>query len=123
MLKKLFIASFLVLMAAFAVQAQDPAEPLNIKEGWFAGAGAGLTFGADGLKGNKPEFKVGLPGLQVYGGKWITPAFGVRFGLNGLHGADFKGGYGYEFISVPFDVLVDVPALLLGWDKENPLNL
>ena len=123
MFKKLLIASSLMLMAAFTALAQDPAEPLNIKDGWFAGAGAGITFGADGLKGKDPDFKVGFPGLQVYGGKWITPAFGARFGLNGLHGADFKGGYGYEFISVPFDVLVDVPALLFGWDKEKPLGL
>ena len=67
MFKKLFIASSLVLMAAFTAMAQGPAEPLNVKEGWFAGAGAGLTFGADGLKGKNPEFKVGLPGLQLFG--------------------------------------------------------
>ncbi|MBO4428264.1 MAG: TonB-dependent receptor [Bacteroidales bacterium] len=123
MFKKLFIAFSLALIAAFAAKAQDPVKLLDPLDGWFAGAGAGLTVGADGLRGGSPDLKAGFPALQLYGGKWISPAFGVRFGINGLHGAGFDGGYGYEFFSLPVDVLVDIPSLLLGWDKQSPLGL
>ena len=120
MFKKLFIAFSLVLIAAFAVKAQEPVKPLSPQEGWFAGAGAGVTLGSDGLTSG---LKAGFPALQLYAGKWITPAFGARFGLNGLHGADFHGGYGYEFVSFPFDILVDIPSLFMGWNKQGPLGL
>ena len=119
MLKKLIISAALFLGLAFGAKAQSPVEPLNIKEGWFAGAGIGANIGGDGFRGDNPEFSIGLPALQLYAGKWITPAFGVRFGLNGLHGAGFDDKYGYEFLALPFDVMVDLPNLFFGWSKDN----
>ena len=106
MIKKVFIACAFILAASFSGAAQD--------NGWFSGAGVGVNIGADGLRGSNPDFSVGLPAMQIYGGKWVSPAFGVRFGIQGLHAAGFYGDKGYNFLSAPIDLLVNVPNFLFG---------
>ncbi|MBR1632145.1 MAG: DUF2012 domain-containing protein [Bacteroidales bacterium] len=129
MLKKLTSSLLLFACACvYASAAEDStdklraADPLPFSQGWFAGAGLGANIGADGLKGDNPEFSIGLPGMHLYAGKWITPAFGLRFGIQGLHAAGFYGADGYEFLAAPVDLMVNIPSLLIPSLKKTPFD-
>ena len=129
MLKKLTSSLLLFACACvYASAAEDStdklraADPLPFSQGWFAGAGLGANIGADGLKGDNPEFSIGLPGMHLYAGKWITPAFGLRFGIQGLHAAGFHGADGYEFLAAPVDLMVNIPSLLIPSLKKTPFD-
>ena len=115
MLKKLFIITAIVVASAGSTLAQE-------NSGWYAGAGAGVNIGADGLRGKNASFSVGLPAFQVYGGKWVDPVFGFRFGLQGLHAAGFYGSKGFNFLALPVDLMVDVPNLLFGYSQDKLLG-
>ena len=117
MFKKLFIASAIILATALGSNAQESGK------GWFAGAGAGLNIGADGLLRSNPDISLGFPALQVYGGYWFSPAFGVRFGVQGLTAGGFYGNDNFNFLATPVDVLFDVPSLFFGSPLKGPYKL
>ena len=119
MFKKLFTITALVLAAAAFANAQDDSKQL---EGWFTGGGVGVNIGADGLKGTNPAFSVGLPAIQVYGGKWVDSLFGFRFGIQGLHAAAFHVNPGFNFLALPVDLMLDAPYWLFGWTRDHLLG-
>ena len=123
MFKRLFIVAVFGLAAIANAGAQEySATEQEQKGGWFAGGGVGVNIGADGLRGTNPSFSVGLPAMQVYGGKWFSPLYGVRFGINGLHAAGFYGQKGFNFLSTPVDLLINIPGAVFGWTKDGFYN-
>ena len=123
MIKRLFIIAAFALAAAVNAGAQEySATEQEGKGGWFAGGGVGVNIGADGLRGSNPSFSVGIPAIQAYGGKWFSPIYGARFGLQGLHAAGFYGHKGFNFLSTPIDLFVNIPGVLFGWTKDNFFN-
>jgi hypothetical protein len=116
MFKRLLTITALVVASAVYSDAQEAS-------GWFAGGGAGVNIGADGLRGKHPSFSVGLPAVQAYGGKWVDDLFGIRFGIQGLHAAGFYGNEGFNFLAMPVDLLFDAPNFFFDWTRDNILGL
>ena len=118
--KYLFCFILAALFSSASLSAQDgkpsATDVLPFGSGWFTGGGAGFNVGGDGLR-STPQLKAGFPVMQVYGGKWISPAFGFRFGIQGLRGTGFWDLDDYWATAVPVDLIVDVPGLLFGAPK------
>lgn len=83
---------------AFAAFAQQPKET-----GFFAGAGAGMNFGIDGLayeSRSASHYGAGLSG-DFYAGYWLTGLIGVRAGYQGFRISDRITDFGnrkYNYI-------------------------
>ena len=122
MIKRLFIIAAFAFAAVIAGAQEYSATEQGEKGGWFAGGGVGVNIGADGLRGSNPSFSIGIPAIQAYGGKWFSPVYGARFGLQGLHAAGFYGEKGYNFLSAPIDLFVNIPGTLFGWTRESFFN-
>jgi len=121
MFKRYIFCFFLAALCVSARLSADDGKPgatdaLPLGSGWFAGAGTGFNVGGDGFKSN-PQLKAALPTFQIYGGKWISPAFGVRLGIQSFQGAGFWGTDNYWATAIPVDFIVDVPGLLFGTPK------
>ena len=124
MFRKLFIITAFALASAVCANAQGNSVGEQGKQGgWFAGGGLGVNIGADGLRGDNPSFAYGLPAIQAFGGKWFTPVYGARFGIQGLHAAGFYGQKGFNFLSAPIDLFVNIPGSVFGWTREYFLNV
>ena len=70
-----------LMSISFSLSAQEENKVLagSPSDNWFIGVGGGVNFVYDNLKLNKPA-----PAVQLYVGKWFTPAIGFRAGYNGI---------------------------------------
>ena len=159
-MKKQLIATALIALAGITAMAQQPTvktdttvtveyssdryrvETAPFKANWFVGVdgGAQVYFGE-----HDKQCKFGdrlAPALNVYVGKWFTPAIGVRLGYSGIgqKGAtqDWshthstgkevpgKGGHGYwlkrqefSFWNIHADVMFNLANVICGYKPEG----
>lgn len=93
------------------------ASHLNLE--WFAGGGIGFNSTWDyENKGKLPFVTVPSLAAEVYGGAWITPAFGVRLGYYGV--ANDAGLTLSPFSYSPFETLQNMLAVDFLWNIRNP---
>lgn len=96
-MKKIFLLSALAsLMGAQAALAQEPAEVTYVedasqgllinkmKDNWFITVEGGVNKGLTGFNKHSYFWKNVKPAAGIYVGKWFTPVFGARVGVNML---------------------------------------
>ena len=160
-MKKQLIATALIAMAGITAMAQQPTvktdttvtveyssdryrvETAPFKANWFVGVdgGAQVYFGE-----HDKQCKFGdrlAPALNIYVGKWFTPAVGARLVYSGIsqkgatqnhniHGTGEavpgKGGWGYwleqqkfSFMNIHADVMFNLANAFCGYQPEGHL--
>ena len=74
-----FTAALLSISASLSAQETEPVLVGSPSDNWFIGVGGGVNFVYDAKKINKPA-----PAAQLYFGKWVSPAIGIRVGYSGI---------------------------------------
>lgn len=121
----LLTAAILCSFSAFAQEAQEeeatkgPFITNNFGDNWFVGAGLGLDFVLNG-PWSKPALGTGFA-IDVNGGKWLTPMWGIRAGVKGITAKDatVDPAEGYNFIFVHGDVMWHVQNQFWGYKESR----
>ena len=126
-------ASLLFSVNAFAQENGNRDENGNVVRGpyetnafgdnWFVGGGIGLNAGFNTgnvapAAGKVSYFTAPGIGLDVYGGKWLTPEYGLRLAYHGLtNGSSFSPLDLYKHVQhfMGLDVLFDLSTLIDGY--------
>ncbi len=93
----LFAAACALFVGAQVLSAQEPAQELTyvsdpsqgvlvnrMKDNWFITAEGGASFWVAPLGINREIGDRFMPAASIYAGKWFSPVFGGRFGVNYL---------------------------------------
>ncbi len=121
----------------------DPSQGLllnNMKDNWFVTAEGGASFYLASKSVNRSISDRFMPAASIYAGKWFTPIFGARVGVNylGLKGlatgdnyfgvlqdANKVGNYyktKYAEIGPVFDVMVNLTNWWCGYKPNRVYN-
>ena len=114
-MKRILASIFLVVMTAMALSAKDSTRvsyvPSAFADNWFASVGGGLNTVFNAARPVGPL----SPAAEVYVGKWITPAFGVRLGAlgflnrpNGTETGWFSGRDPFWFGHADLDIMLSL---------------
>lgn len=128
-MKKLFLSALCVaslgigsMMAQEVTYVEDCSQGILLnknKDNWFiqARGSANATFGRDDAKAPFRD-RIGA-GASIYAGKWITPTFGIRFGVDMKlsKGATVENGAYRDYAHGPFGNGY-YPQKYYGWGIE-----
>ena len=99
---------------------RGPYETNAFGDNWFVGGGIGLNEGFNtGNGGTIWFFTYPGIGLDLYGGKWLTPEYGVRAIYHGLTNEMFTGNPICWEHYVGGDFLVDLSTMIDGYQETR----
>ncbi|MBR4840585.1 MAG: hypothetical protein IK005_08915 [Paludibacteraceae bacterium] len=89
----------------------------KFKDNWFVGIGPAYQV-FSGTPSNGGMFDHSSMGLQLRGGKWMTPDFGFRFGFQGFSFKDYKKE-SQSYMSLDANMMVNVQNLFFGYSENR----
>ena len=147
----LFAFACALFVGAQAVNAQEAAQELTyqpdpsqglllnrMKDNWFITVEGGASFYVAPLGVHRDAADRFMPAASIYGGKWFSPVFGGRFGVNylGLKGLAADGSYigaltdtygkynktKYAEIGPVFDLMINLTNWWCGYKPNRVYN-
>lgn len=147
----LFAFACALFIGAQAVNAQEAAQELTyqpdpsqgvllnrMKDNWFITVEGGASFYVAPLGVHRDAADRFMPAASIYGGKWFSPVFGGRFGVNylGLKGLAADGSYigaltdtygkynktKYAEIGPVFDLMINLTNWWCGYKPNRVYN-
>ncbi len=147
----LFAFACALFVGAQAANAQEAAQELTyqpdpsqgvllnrMKDNWFITVEGGASFYVAPLGVHRDAADRFMPAASIYGGKWFSPVFGGRFGVNylGLKGLAADGSYigaltdtygnynktKYAEIGPVFDLMINLTNWWCGYKPNRVYN-
>lgn len=93
----------------------------KFKDNWFVGLGPAFQF-FSGNPSSGSMFDHANVGIQLHGGKWMTPDFGFRFGFQGASFKDYMKE-NQSYVSFNCNMMVNAHNLLSGYSENRIWNI